>query len=139
MADEDLYTLALGQMDKIHAAGKPFFLHIITTSNHRPFTFLADRVNFPQHSRQGAVAYTDWSIADFITRAQDKPYFADTVFVITADHEAASAGNASIPINRCHIPLWIYAPSHFKPQQVNRLSSQIDIPPTLLSLLHFSY
>ncbi len=139
VADEDLYTLALGQMDKIHAAGKPFFLQIMTTSNHRPFTFPAGRVNFPQLSRQGAVAYTDWSIADFIKRAQDKPYFKDTVFVITADHDASSAGKSSIPINRYHIPLLIYAPSHVKPQQVTRLTSQIDIAPTLLGLLHFSY
>ncbi len=139
VADEDLYTLALGQMDKIHAAGKPFFVHIMTTSNHRPFTFPAGRVNFPQRSRQGAVAYTDWSIADFIKRTREKPYFTDTVFVITADHDASSAGKASIPVNRYHIPLWIYAPSHFKPQQVTRLTSQIDIPPTLLGLLHFSY
>ncbi len=139
VADEDLYTLALGQMDKIHTAGKPFFLHIMTTSNHRPFTFPAGRVNFPQRSREGAVAYTDWSIADFIKRARERPYFQDTVFVITADHDASSAGKASIPINRYHIPLWIYSPAHFKPQQVTRLTSQIDIPPTLLGLLNFSY
>ncbi|WP_049623645.1 LTA synthase family protein [Frateuria defendens] len=139
VADEDLYTLALGQMDKAHAQGKPFFLHIMTTSNHRPYTFPAGRVNFPQGSRDGAVAYTDWSIADFIKRAQAKPYFADTVFVITADHDASSAGRASIPINRYHIPLWIYAPAHIAPRKVDTLMSQIDIPPTLLGLLNFSY
>jgi phosphoglycerol transferase MdoB-like AlkP superfamily enzyme len=111
----------------------------MTTSNHRPFTFPADRVPFPQGSREGAVAYTDWSIGDFIKRARAKPYFKDTVFVITADHDASSAGKASIPINRYRIPLWIYAPAHFAPKQVEQLTSQIDIPPTLLGLLHFSY
>jgi phosphoglycerol transferase MdoB-like AlkP superfamily enzyme len=139
VADEDLYTLALGQMDKIHGQGKPFFLHIMTTSNHRPYTFPAGRVDFPQGSRAGAVAYTDWSIADFIRRARAKPYFDDTVFVITADHDASSAGKASIPVNRYHIPLWIYAPKHIAPRRVDRFMSQIDIPPTLLGLLNFSY
>jgi phosphoglycerol transferase MdoB-like AlkP superfamily enzyme len=139
VADEDLYTLALGQMDRIHAQGKPFFLHIMTTSNHRPYTFPAGRVDFPQGSRAGAVAYTDWSIADFIERARKKPYFNDTVFVITADHDASSAGKASIPVNRYHIPLWIYAPAHIAPRRVDRFMSQIDIPPTLLGLLNFSY
>jgi arylsulfatase A-like enzyme len=85
------------------------------------------------------VAYTDWSIGDFIRRAREKPYFADTVFVITADHCASSAGKTSVPINRYHIPLWIYAPAHIKPQRVERLTSQIDIAPTLLGLLDFSY
>lgn len=139
VADEDLYTLALGQMDQIHAAGKPFFLHIMTTSNHRPYTFPAGRVSQANHTRPGAVAYTDWSIGDFIKRAREKPYFNDTVFVITADHCASSAGKTSVPINRYHIPLWIYAPAHIKPQRVEQLTSQIDIAPTLLGLLNFSY
>ncbi|MEI7035476.1 LTA synthase family protein [Fulvimonas yonginensis] len=139
VADEDLYTLALGQMDAIHAQGKPFFLHIMTTSNHRPFTFPAGRVKERNGTREGAVAYTDWSIADFIERARKRPYFDDTVFVITADHDASSAGRAAVPVNRYHIPLWIYAPAHFPPQRVHRFMSQIDIPPTLLGLLNFSY
>ena len=139
VSDEDLYTLALSQMDQVHAEGKPFFLHIMTTSNHRPYTYPADRVKFQAPSRQGAVAYTDWSIEDFIKRAREKPYFDDTVFVITADHCASSAGKTSIPINRYHIPLWIYAPKQFKPERVDALMGQLDIPPTLLGLLDFSY
>lgn len=139
VADEDLYTLALKQMDEAHAAGKPFFLHIMTTSNHRPYTFPEGRVKQAQYTRAGAVAYTDWSIGDFIKRARAKSYFDDTVFVITADHCAASAGKTSVPINRYHIPLWIYAPKHIQPQRVDRLMGQVDIAPTLLGLLNFSY
>lgn len=139
VADEDLYTLALAQMDQIHAAGKPFFLHVMTTSNHRPFTFPAGRVSQPNGTRQGAVAYTDWAIGDFIRRAREKAYFADTVFVITADHCASSAGKTSVPVNRYHVPLWIYAPAHIAPQRIERLMGQVDIAPTLLGLLNFSY
>ncbi|MFC4765669.1 LTA synthase family protein [Dyella koreensis] len=139
VADEDLYTLALRQMDSSHAEGKPFFLHVMTTSNHRPFTVPADRVPQKNGTREAAVAYTDWSIADFIKRARSKPYFDDTIFVITADHCSSSAGRTSVPINRYHIPLWIYAPKHIQPQRVHRLMSQIDIVPTLLGLLNFSY
>ncbi|MGH8214898.1 MAG: LTA synthase family protein, partial [Rhodanobacteraceae bacterium] len=87
----------------------------------------------------GAVKYTDWAIGDFIRRARAKPYFRDTVFVITADHCADSSGKARIPINRYRIPLLIYSPAHIAPRHVERMISQIDIPPTLLGLLHFSY
>ena len=139
VADEDLYTLAIRQMDKIHAEGKPFFLHIMTTSNHRPYTWPQGRVDLPQGSREGAVKYTDWAIGDFIRRMQAKPYFKDTVFVIVADHCASSAGKTSIPLNRYHIPLLIYSPAHIAPRKIERMTSQIDIPPTLLGLLHFSY
>jgi phosphoglycerol transferase MdoB-like AlkP superfamily enzyme len=140
VADEDLYTLAIGQMDKIHDAGKPFFLHIMTTSNHRPYTWPKQRVtDMKQGTRDGAVKYTDWAIGDFIRRVQDKPYFRDTVFVITADHCADSSGKSRIPINHYRIPLLIYAPAHIEPQRIERMMAQIDIPPTLLGLLHFSY
>ncbi|EIM04043.1 phosphoglycerol transferase family protein, alkaline phosphatase superfamily [Rhodanobacter denitrificans] len=139
VADEDLYTLAMGQMDQIAASGKPFFLHIMTTSNHRPFTFPEGRVKQANGTRQGAVAYTDWAIGDFIRRARAKPYFDDTVFVITADHCASSAGKTSVPVNRYHVPLWIYAPKHIQPRRVDRLMGQVDIAPTLLGLLNFSY
>jgi phosphoglycerol transferase MdoB-like AlkP superfamily enzyme len=140
VADEDLYTLAIGQMDKIHAEDKPFFLHIMTTSNHRPFTWPKERVtDMKQGTRDGAAKYTDWAIGDFIRRVQDKPYFKDTVFVITADHCADSAGKSRIPINRYHIPLLIYSPAHIQPRRVEQMTSQIDIPPTLLGLLNFSY
>ena len=139
VSDEDLYTLALKQMDEIHAQGKPFFLHIMTTSNHRPFTFPANRVSEPNGTREGAVAYTDWSIADFIRRTRTRAYFDDTVFVITADHCASSAGKTRIPLDRYHIPLLIYAPKHFAPREIGRRMAQIDIGPTLLGLLHFSY
>ncbi|MFS8064366.1 MAG: LTA synthase family protein [Luteimonas sp.] len=139
VADEDLYTMALGEFDQVHARGKPFFAHIMTTSNHRPYTFPEGRVKFPQGKRDSAVAYTDWAIGDFIRRARSKPWFADTVFVITADHCASSGGIAALPTFRYHIPLWIYSPAHIAPQRVDRMLSQIDIPPTLLGLLGMSY
>ncbi|KGI77936.1 LTA synthase family protein [Oleiagrimonas soli] len=139
VSDEDLFSLAMLQMDKIHKQGKPFFLHIMTTSNHRPYTFPEGRVKGQQKTRFGALRYTDWAINDFIQRMRKKSYFDDTVFVITADHCAHSAGSAEIPVNHYHIPLIIYAPAQFKPQVVNRMMAQMDIPPTLLGLLHFSY
>jgi phosphoglycerol transferase MdoB-like AlkP superfamily enzyme len=139
VSDEDLYTLALQQMDEIHNDGKPFFLHIMTTSNHRPYTYPAGRVSQISPSRPGSVAYTDWSIKDFIERARSKPYFDNTVFVITADHCASSAGKTTLPINHYHIPLWIYSPKNFPPQRVEQVLGQLDIPPTLLGMLNFSY
>jgi phosphoglycerol transferase MdoB-like AlkP superfamily enzyme len=139
VADEDLYTMALGEFDRLHAGDTPFFAHIMTTSNHRPYTFPQGRVDYPQGERDSAVAYTDWAIGDFIDRARNKPWFADTVFVITADHCASSGGIAALPTFRYRIPLWIYSPAHIAPQRVERMLSQIDIPPTILGLLGFDY
>jgi len=140
VADEDLYTLALDELGKRHAAGKPFFAHLMTTSNHRPFTYPEGRVDIPSGtSREGAVKYTDWAIGDFIERARKQPWFDDTVFVILADHTASGRGKTDLPIENFHIPLLFYAPKHVAPQRINTLASQIDVGPTLLALLNFSY
>jgi phosphoglycerol transferase MdoB-like AlkP superfamily enzyme len=141
VADEDLYTLAMDEADKAFASGKPFFQHVMTTSNHPPFTYPADRIDIPsgKGGRAGAVKYTDWALGDFLERAATKPWFDDTVFVITADHCASSWGRSSLPMNRYHIPLFVYAPKHIEARRVDRLMSQIDIAPTILGLLDFSY
>ncbi|SEM58257.1 Phosphoglycerol transferase MdoB [Luteibacter sp. UNCMF331Sha3.1] len=139
VADEDLFTLVMKRMDDAYAKGKPYFGHVMTTSNHRPYTFPAGRVSLPQGSRRAAVQYTDWALGDFLRRAASKPWFDDTVFVITADHCATSAGKTSLPVDRYHIPLFIYSPKHVAPGRVDRLMSQIDIPPTVLGMLGFSY
>lgn len=139
VADEDLYTMALARFDEAHAAGRPFFAHLMTTSNHRPYTFPAGRGPWKQHERISAVRYTDWALGDFIRRARTHPWFADTVFVVTADHCAMSAGKAALPAFRYHIPLWIYSPAHIAPGRFDGLAGQIDIAPTLLGLLGFDY
>ena len=139
VADEDLYSLAIKRFDADYKARRPFFAHVMTTSNHRPYTFPAGRGPWPQGKRESAVAYTDWAIGDFIKRSRSKPWFANTVFVITADHCASSAGKAALPVFRYHIPMWIYSPGHVAPGRVDRMVSQIDIPPTLLGVLGMDY
>ncbi len=140
VADEDLFALALREADRRHAAGKPFFAHVMTTSNHRPFTYPEGRVDVPSgKSREGAVKYADWAIGDFIDRARAKPWFGDTVFVIVADHTSSARGKTDLPIEGFHIPLLVYAPRHVQPRRVDYIASQIDVPPTILALLGFSY
>ncbi len=140
VADEDLFTLTLRELDKRHQKGKPFFAQVMTTSNHRPYTYPADRIDIPSGlGRDGAVKYTDWALGDFMARARKKPWFDDTVFVIVADHCSSSRGTTDIPIERFHIPLFIYAPKHIAARRVDSVASQIDVAPTILALLNMSY
>ena len=59
--------------------------------------------------------------------------------MLTADHGANARGGAQIPVEQYRIPLLLYAPKHIQPGRVDRLMSQIDLPPTILGQLHFSY
>jgi phosphoglycerol transferase MdoB-like AlkP superfamily enzyme len=139
VADEDLFDLALHELDT-DTKSKPVFAHVMTTSNHRPFTYPDGRIDIPSHTgRSGAVKYSDYAIGRFIKEASTRAWFANTVFVIVADHCASSAGKTDLPVNRYHIPMLIYSPGNIAPARMNRLMSQIDIGPTLLGLLNFSY
>ena len=140
VADEDLYSMALEQLDRRHAANKLFFAHIMTTSNHRPFTYPPGRIDIPSGtSRAGAVKYTDWALHEFIRQARERPWFKDTVFVILADHTASGRGKTDLPVENFHIPLLVWSPGNIKPARIDTLASQIDVGPTLLALLNFSY
>ncbi len=140
VSDEDLFNRALKDMDQSYRRGKKFFNFIMTTSNHRPFTYPDGRIDIPSHtSREGGVKYTDYAIGRFIEQARQKPWFKDSVFVIVADHCASSAGEAELQFNKYLIPFLIYSPAHIQPKKVTTLASQIDVAPTLLGLLNFSY
>jgi phosphoglycerol transferase MdoB-like AlkP superfamily enzyme len=140
VADEDILIKSLEVADQNHASGKLFFSLIMTTSNHRPYTFTADRIDLPSGGgRSAAVKYTDYAIGKFLELARTHSWFDKTIFVITADHCASSAGKTDLPINKYQIPLLIYAPKILKPQIVDNLASQIDIAPTILGLMNFSY
>ena len=140
--DEDLYRWTIREADAAHAAGKKFHHFVMTTSNHRPFTYPEGRIDLPSKisGRAGAVKYTDYAIGKFLRDAEAKPWFRDTVFVIVADHCASVAGKTALPVPSYHIPLVIFSPGgHIAPGTVQQLMSQVDYAPTLLGLLNWSY
>lgn len=139
VADEDLFRWATQEADANHTANKPFFMHVMTVSNHRPFTFPKDRIDMPQGSRDAAVKYTDWCIGDFLEKAKSKPWFANTIFMIVADHCHGSAGKVELDVTKYHIPAIIWNPQLIQPRVYDRLCSQIDMVPTLFGLMNWSY
>ncbi len=155
VCDEDLFARALREADASHATGQLFFQHVMTVSNHRPYTYPAGRITAPhgaagpqqpqtlassvEQTREGGVKYTDYAIGKFLEQARRKPWFRDTLFVFVADHTASAAGKIEVDPAGYHIPAMFYAPGLIAPRRVDRLVSQIDVAPTILGLLHMSY
>ena len=141
VADEDAFSIALDKCDESFQSGKPFFNHIMTVSNHRPYTYPEGRIDIPPStkSRQGAVKYTDYAINQFIKDARQKPWFTNTLFVVVSDHCASSAGKTDLPVPRYHIPCLIYSPALVKPAIESRMTSQIDLAPTILGMMNLRY
>lgn len=140
ICDEDIFNKMLKVADAQYKSGKPFFNFVMTTSNHRPFTYPSGKINIPSGtSRQGAVKYTDFALKELFKKAKTKPWFKNTVFVIIADHCASSAGKDEIDVANYHIPAFIVNLPENQNQKIATQCSQIDLWPTLFSLFHWNY
>ena len=141
VCDEDMYNKAIKVMNSEFKQNKPFFNHIMTVSNHRPFTYPNGKIDIPgdAKSREGGVKYTDFAMKEFFKMAEKQPWFVNTVFVIIADHCASSSGKTELPVDKYRIPAMIYSPGFVQPSHFNTLMSQIDIMPTVFGMLNFNY
>ncbi len=136
VADEVLFGRVIEQLDQRRTSDKPFFAHVMTTTNHRPYTYPDGRIDIKSPGgRKGAVKYTDYAIGEFVRNARSKPWFRDTLFVFVADHCASVAGKTKLPVANYRIPLIMYAPGMLKPGKHQSMISQIDIVPSLVDAL----
>jgi phosphoglycerol transferase MdoB-like AlkP superfamily enzyme len=139
ICDEDLYEAAIRDADEKYRQ-RPFFQFVMTTSNHRPYTYPEGKIDIPSGSgRSGAVKYTDYALGRFIRQIQQKPWFENTVVIIVADHCASSAGKNEINVSKYHIPCLIYNLKGDYPKTIDKQCSQIDLFPTLFALLGWRY
>lgn len=136
VADEVLFDAVIAEIDRREHPARPFFAHIMTTSNHRPYTYPDGRIDIPSPGgRQGAVKYTDYAIGKFIRDAKTRPWFKDTLFVFVADHCASVAGKTTLPVRNYRIPLVMYSPGNLRPGVFAPMISQIDLVPSLIDAL----
>ncbi|SFD14687.1 LTA synthase family protein [Massilia yuzhufengensis] len=139
-SDEDLFDKSLQRLKQLHAQDKPFFSLIFTSSNHEPFEFPDGKIALHEQPKQtvnNAVKYADHALGNFIRAARQQDYWKDTVFLIVADHDNRVYGNALVPIKKFHIPGLILG-ADIQPKRIAAIASQIDLAPTLLSLLGVS-
>ncbi len=137
VSDEDLFAKAHERLSEKHQAGESSFTLVFTSSNHAPFEFPDGRIALyeePKGTDNNAVKYTDYALGRFIAQAKASDYWKDTVFLIVADHDIRVRGNSLVPIERFHIPGLILG-ADLAPRRVKTVASQIDLAPTLLSLL----
>ncbi|HQV35510.1 MAG: LTA synthase family protein [Flavobacterium sp.] len=140
ICDDDIYSKMLKVADEHYNSNKPFFNFVMTTSNHRPYTYPDNAIDIPSGTgREGAVKYTDYALKKMFEKAKNKPWFKNTVFIIIADHCASSAGKDEIDVANYHIPAFIVNLPEYQNQKIKKQCSQIDIFPTLFSLLHWNY
>ena len=140
VCDEDIYNKVIQEADKAYETGEPFFDFVMTTSNHKPYTYPEGKIDIPSGTgRNGAIKYTDFAIKSFLKKAQTKAWYKNTVIVIMSDHCASSAGKWELDVQNYHIPAMIVNLPNTPNQKIDKLCSQIDLFPTLFAKLGWDY
>jgi phosphoglycerol transferase MdoB-like AlkP superfamily enzyme len=139
VADEDVFTRADQEFAK--SGERPFFSLVFTTSNHSPYDYPDGRIELYDKDNprtvNNAVKYADHALGEFFDRARTRPYWDDTVFLVVADHNSRVFGAKLVPVEHFHIPALILG-GGIEPAVYAPVASQIDLPPTLLSLIGVS-
>jgi phosphoglycerol transferase MdoB-like AlkP superfamily enzyme len=141
VADEDLFRHAIAYFDQRASEGHPFFSLVMSTSNHKPYTFPAGIPGVPEKGggREAGVRYADFAIGQFFREARKHDWYQNTLFVVMADHGARVYGAAEIPLYSYEIPFLVLAPGRLPPGRVDALTGQIDLAPIVLGLLGLPY
>jgi len=137
VSDEDLFDKTHERLQAKHTEGQPSFTLVFTSTNHAPFEFPDGRIELheqPKQTENNAVKYTDHALGEFMAKAKASPYWQDTIFVVVADHDIRVRGDSMVPVERFHIPGLILG-ADIQPKRVKTVASQIDLAPTLLSLM----
>ncbi|MCC7030384.1 MAG: LTA synthase family protein [Chitinophagaceae bacterium] len=124
---------------------QPFFSSVFTLSSHEPFAIPESYNNSTLAKLSGiqkGIAYTDRALQKFFQQVSHEPWFNNTLFVITADHNYLAFDDPQHYYNQgmglFSIPVIFYKPNEPALKAANpRLMQQIDIMPSVLDYLHF--
>lgn len=133
VSDGDLFTRA---NDIFGQQSAPFFALIFSSSFHTPYEFPPGKIALveqPANTKNNAVKYADYALGTFIRQAKQSSWWQDTIVLIVADHDERVGGATLLPVDNFRIPGLILG-AGIKPLIYDRVASQIDLVPTLLSL-----
>lgn len=152
IADEAMYSLMLDDLSTVTA---PFFAHITTLSSHYPFKWEWPQPQVaPKPGNDGealfgnyqrAVQYEDYAFGQFWDKFRRSPLAKNTIVVVTADHGVWTFAGDMDMSNQVlldeqffRMPLMIYHPGVTESVEIEQVSSQLDIAPTLAAMLGLS-
>ncbi len=139
VSDEDLFTKLHERLGQLQDDNQPHFLLALTLSHHAPYDYPSGRIDVGDENPatvENTARYADYAVGQFIERARKSAYWNNTLFLVVADHESELRirGDALVPVDGFHIPALIVG-ADIQPRRVQSTTSQIDLAPTLLSLL----
>ncbi|MAP28374.1 MAG: sulfatase [Methylophaga sp.] len=140
VSDEDLLNKTHQRLSELNAKNQPFLSFVFTSSNHTPFEYPDGRIqpyDQPKQTDNNTVKYADYALGEFFDKAKLSDYWDNTLFLVVADHTNRVYGDDLVPISGFHIPAMILG-ADTESKQIKTVSSQVDLAPTLLSLMGVS-
>lgn len=129
--------------DEMSTFKQPFMTALFTASSHHPFV-IPDKYKaqyqegkMPIHK---CIRYTDNALRKFFESASRKPWYKNTLFVLTADHTNQTCRSVyETDLGVFSVPIIFYAPGDSLSSGVNyrSIAQQIDIMPTVLHYLGY--
>ncbi len=124
---------------------KPFLATIFTISNHIPFNCPKEKQKLYKGSElkykiYNTMHYDDNVLHEFFSKIKSKPWFDNTIFIITGDHgydlgeRGESVGHTNIRHETDWVPLIIYGNNLKLYGKQETVASHIDLAPTILDL-----
>lgn len=131
----------------VHKMGEfktPFMAAIFTLSSHQPFQIPAQYTErFPEGPLPilKAVQYADFALERFFASASRQPWYAHTLFILTADHAAMHfRPEFDNHIGNYQIPLVFFHPQRELPLgNTDQAVGQIDILPSIMDFLQVEH
>ena len=126
---------------KLNGFQQPFLVSIFSISSHHPFKvpekYIGKFKKGPAPIVE-VVGYTDFALKEFFREISDKPWFRNTLFVITADHTNESIHKEfQNDFGSYSIPIIFFKPGSDLKGMKKRIAQQIDIMPTILHYLNY--
>jgi len=136
--DEPFFKFFGATMDSFK---EPFLASVFSVSSHHPFEVPE---KYKGRFKKGAapivevVGYTDFALSELFKQISKSPWFANTLFVVTADHTNESIHpEFQNNFGSYCIPIIFYKPGSDLRGMKKRIAQQIDIMPTILNYLSF--
>lgn len=143
-----MFQEAIADINQYTSKSQPFFLNLVSSIGHIPYinTYAnkdeSDIKDQRKYYLNGLNIFMDKLIGKIVTSLEENNAFKNTILIITSDHGVRNKVedpkiNLSFSNKRSYnVPLLIHYPDAFKStHKLNWVTSNIDVVPTILSLL----
>lgn len=126
---------------KLNTLKQPFVASVFTLSSHHPYRIpekYQGRFDKGKLEIHESIGYADYALGRFFATASKTSWFSNTLFIITSDHSSATFSEYyQNSMGNLAIPMIYYTPSADVRGQLNGITQQIDILPSVMDYVKY--